>query len=166
MATFLYPEMEVCLYAIFGAVSATATVTVARPVPPGPVATTVSTDENDTTVGVPEMMPLEVLRLRPVGRGVEPDIAKLVMEPEPVTTTVSGVITTFFVPEMLERLYTNAGDVSDTAIVTVARPVPPGPVAITVSTVEDDTAVGVPLMIPFEVLRLRPVGSGVEDDIA
>ena len=43
---------------------------------------------------------------------------------------------------------------------------PPGPVAITVSTDEDDTTVGVPEMIPFEVFKFKPVGSGVNDDIA
>jgi len=87
------------------------------------------------------------------------------MEPVPIATTVSEVMDTFFVPFMLARLYVNAGDVSDTAIVTVARPVPPGPVAITVSTVEDDTTVEVPEMMPFEVFKLRPVGIGVDDDI-
>jgi len=56
--------------------------------------------------------------------------------------------------------------VSDTAIVTVTLPVPPGPVAITVSNVEDETTVGIPEMIPLDVLRLRPVGSGVDDAIA
>ena len=65
---------------------------------------------------------------------------------------------TFFVPEMLVRLYENAGEVSDTAIVTVALPVPPGPVATTVSTADEDTNVGIPEMMPLEVFRLRPAG--------
>ena len=65
----------------------------------------------------------------------------------------------FFVPPMLKRLYAILGDVSLTAIATVARPVPPGPVAITVSIVETYVAVGVPDITPVDRLNEIPKGN-------
>ena len=51
-----------------------------------------------------------------------------------------------------------------TWIVTVAVPLPPAFVAVTVYDVEDDTAVGVPLIAPVERSNERPAGSvGVID---
>lgn len=46
-----------------------------------------------------------------------------------------------------------------TWIVTVAVPLPPGFVAVTVYNVEGDTAVGVPPISPVEVSNERPAGS-------
>ena len=64
----------------------------------------------------------------------------------------------FFVPLMLERLYANAGVVSLTATVTVALPDPPGPVAITVSTLEANVTEDVPEITPVVGLKDKPVG--------
>ena len=51
-----------------------------------------------------------------------------------------------------------------TWIVTVAVPLPPALVAVTVYDVDEDTAVGVPEIEPFEVEKERPAGSvGVID---
>ena len=66
---------------------------------------------------------------------------------------------TFFTPLMLERLYAMLGDVSTTAIVTVARPMPPGPLATTVSNVDAYGANGMPEMAPLERFKLTPVGN-------
>ena len=71
---------------------------------------------------------------------------------------VSASIATFFVPLIEARLYDTAGEVSTTAIVTVARPVPPGPVAITVSSFEAKVVVGVPEITPVERLSETPDG--------
>ena len=51
-----------------------------------------------------------------------------------------------------------------TWIVTVAVPLPPALVAVTVYSVEEDTAVGVPLIAPFDVLNVKPEGSAGEID--
>ena len=47
---------------------------------------------------------------------------------------------------------------------TVAVPLPPALVAVTVYDVEEDTAVGVPEIDPFEVEKERPAGSVGEID--
>jgi hypothetical protein len=80
------------------------------------------------------------------------------MAPVPVITVLSGVMETFFVPLMLERTYAKLGAVSLTAIVTVALPVPPGPLATTVSTADVNATVGVPLMMPLVVFKVMPFG--------
>ena len=68
MATFLRPLMLLFLYAKLGNVSMTLMVTVAMPVPPGPVATTVSTVDEYVTLGVPLIVPLVEFTLTPLGR--------------------------------------------------------------------------------------------------
>ena len=65
---------------------------------------------------------------------------------------------TFLRPLMLLFLYAKLGNVSMTLMVTVAMPVPPGPVAVTVSTVDANVTLGVPLMIPLLVFKLTPLG--------
>ena len=51
-----------------------------------------------------------------------------------------------------------------TWMVTVAVPLPPRLVAVTVYVAEDVTAVGVPLMAPVEESRESPAGSDGETD--
>ena len=51
-----------------------------------------------------------------------------------------------------------------TWIVTVAVPLPPALVAVTVYSVEEDTAVGVPLIPPFEESNDKPAGRVGEMD--
>ena len=80
------------------------------------------------------------------------------MAPVPVTVTLSGVIATFFTPLMLLFLYTKLGAVSLTLTVTLARPNPPGPVARTVTSVDENPTVGVPLIVPLVEFTLTPLG--------
>ena len=49
-------------------------------------------------------------------------------------------------------------------MVTVAVPLPPAFVAVTVKVVEDVTAVGVPLMVPSDVSKDKPAGRVGEID--
>ena len=56
------------------------------------------------------------------------------------------------------------GATSFTCIVTVAVPLPPALVAVTVYEVDDETTVGVPLIAPVVVLKDNPVGSDGEID--
>ena len=56
------------------------------------------------------------------------------------------------------------GATSFTCIVTVAVPLPPALVAVTVYDVDDETTVGVPLIAPVVVLKDNPVGSDGEID--
>ena len=81
------------------------------------------------------------------------------MAPVPFTTIVSASMGTFFTPLMLERLYAMLGDVSTTDIVTVARPLPPRPLATTVSNVDAYVANGMPEMAPLERFKDNPAGN-------
>ena len=49
-------------------------------------------------------------------------------------------------------------------MVTVAVPLPPGLVAVTVGDVDEETSVGVPQIVPLLVSKTRPVGSVGEID--
>ena len=50
----------------------------------------------------------------------------------PVDTMLSARIDTLRIPEMVERLYDSTGVESATEMLTVAMPLPPGPVPVTV----------------------------------
>jgi hypothetical protein len=80
------------------------------------------------------------------------------MAPVPVTVTLSGDIATFFTPEIAAFLYTKLGAVSLTLTVTLARPKPPGPTARTVTNVDTNPTVGVPLIVPLVEFTLTPLG--------
>ena len=111
-------------------------------------------------VGVPEIAPVEVSKVRPAGNVAEID-QEVAAPPLEVGTTV--VMAESLVKERVLGVYvTEDGAMSLTAIVTVALPLPPALLAVTVYAVEVETTVGVPPMAPVEVSKVSPAGSDGE----
>ena len=110
-----------------------------------------------TDVGVPEIAPVDVENARPAGSDGEID------QPVTVPPLEDGIAVVIAVP--FDRvnglpLYTMSnGAASLTVMVTDAVALPPVLLAYTVYVVEEDRAVGVPEISPFEVENERPAGS-------
>ena len=85
-----------------------------------------------------------------------------------VPPVVVGVVVFIVVPFVnvneLGVYVMDVGATSLTTIVRVAVSVPAVLVAVTVYDDEEDTAVGVPLMVPFPVFRDKPEGSDGETE--
>jgi hypothetical protein len=107
-------------------------------------------------VGVPEMAPVAVLKESPPGSVGEIDHEVTV---PPLELGVEVVMAESFVNVNGFPLYTiEDGITSLTVMVTVAVELPPVLLAVTVYCAEEDTAVGVPLMVPVELENRRPAG--------
>tara|TARA_B100000674_G_scaffold301441_1_gene250260 strand:- start:6282 stop:6728 length:447 start_codon:yes stop_codon:yes gene_type:complete len=113
------------------------------------------------TVGVPEIVPVELSIDRPAGSvGVIDQESTVPPVPE---DGVAAVIAESFASVMKVGLYaTDDGAISLTWMVNVAVPVPPALVAVTVYDVDGDTADGVPPTAPVELLNVNPAGSAGE----
>ena len=139
----------------------TTMVTVAESLPPVFVAVIVYCVETETSVGVPERVPVEVSKERP---------AESVGDMSHVTTAPpvdDGVVVDIAVPLVrVNELVENAieGVASLTVMVRVAVSNPPVLVAVMVYVAEELIALGTPVMTPVDVSRLSPVGSEGETD--
>lgn len=143
-------------YAITGGASLIKMVTVSVALPPVFVAVTVYAVEEETTVGVPLISPVEVSKAKPLGReGVIDHVTTV----PPLVDGVTAVIAVPFVKVNGFPLYVmEDGATSLTTTVMVVVPLPPVLVAVTVYVAEEVIAVGVPEISPFEVEKVRPAG--------
>ena len=117
---------------------------------------TVYAVEEETTVGVPLISPVDVSKAKPLGRDGEIDH---VMTVPPPVDGVTAVIAVPFVKVNGFPLYVmEDGATSLTTTVMVVVPLPPVLVAVTVYVAEEVIAVGVPEISPFEVEKVRPAG--------
>jgi hypothetical protein len=134
----------------------TSKVTVAFADPPVALPLIVIVAEEDA-VGVPEMTPVDVFKVNPVGNEPVSTEYDTVNPPKNVAVNAAdGVIALPVGPEIV----CVAGAIvrSPMLNVTIEVAVPDvAPVAVIVTTAEDDS-VGVPEIAPVEELRLKPVG--------
>jgi len=143
-------------YAITGGASLIKIVTVSVALPPVFVAVTVYAVEEETTVGVPLISPVDVSKAKPLGREGEIDHVTTV---PPAVDGVTAVIAVPLVKVNGFPLYViEDGATSLTTTVMVVVPLPPVLVAVTVYVAEEVIAVGVPEISPFEVEKVRPAG--------
>ena len=140
------------------------------PEPPLFVAVTVNTVFEIAADGVPVIAPVLVFKLKPAGKlGA---IAKLVVVPETVADIVLIAVPT--VKLLFDEAYDTTGAAGNggvvggvvgvcvaatTSIVNVLVPVPPLFVAVTVNTVLDIAAEGVPVIAPVLWFKLKPAGN-------
>ena len=133
---------------------------VARPEKPAESVATKVTLLVPDIVGVPEMVPVEELRVRPAGRPVADHVAIVAIGEE----SVAAAPRVTAAPETEDCA---PGSVTETTLVTVqakeAWPVEPDESVATRVTLEVPAAVGVPEMVPVEELRVRPAGRPVAD---
>ena len=110
-----------------------------------------------TAVGVPEIAPVEVEKVRPAGSVGEID------QETTAPPLEDGIAVVMAVPfdrvNGLPLYETSNGDASLTVIVRDAVALPPVLLAYTVYVVEEDRAVGVPEISPLEVEKDSPAGS-------
>ena len=140
----------------------TAKVNVVELLPPAFVAVIVYVAEALIPVGVPEIAPVDVSSVRPTGSSGETDQDTTV---PPLEVGVIATIGTFLVSVRLLTLYDTAvGGASLTRIEIVVVALPPVLVAVTVYCVDEETAVGVPLIAPVEVSKDNPAGTDGEID--
>ena len=110
-----------------------------------------------TDVGVPEIAPVDVENVRPAGSVDEID--QLVTAP-PLVDGIAVIIAVPFDRENGLPLYMMSnGAASLTVMVMDAVALPPVLFAYTVYVVEEEIAVGVPEISPFEIEKVRPAGS-------
>ena len=110
-----------------------------------------------TDVGVPEIAPFDVENARPDGSVGEIDHETTA---PPLEDGVAVVIAVPFDRVNGLPLYAMSnGAASFTVMVTDAVALPPVLLAYTVYVVEEERAVGVPEISPFEVEKVRPAGS-------
>ena len=116
------------------------------------------TEVTPTVVGVPERLPVTVLKVRPAGRGAA---EKLVGVPEAVMVKLNGVPV---VPPAVSGLLVMIGatPAAVTVIVSAALPVPVELVAPRRTEVTP-TVVGVPERLPEAELISRPGGRGAAE---
>jgi hypothetical protein len=100
---------------------------------------------------------------RPPGRDGDTD--HVVTVPPLVEGVVVFIVVPFVSVKELGLYVIEVGATSLTTIVRVAVSVPAVLVAVTVYDAEEATAVGVPLMVPFTVFKVKPEGSEGRDRI-
>ena len=115
-----------------------------------------------TAVGVPEIAPVEVEKVRPAGS--VGDIDQETTAP-PLADGVAVVIAVPFDRVNGLPLYPMSNGAASLTVIEIdVVALPPVLLAYTVYVVEEDRAVGVPEISPLEVEKVRPVGSvGVID---
>jgi hypothetical protein len=149
---------ELGLYCIEdGAASLTNIVILVIALPPlfNPVTEYVVTE--DTEIGVPEIVPLAELIIKPDGSAGEIDHCVTV---PPLFDGVTAFIAVPLLSEKKLGLYViDEGATSFTCIVTIAVSLPPLFVAVMVYAVEAETTLDVPLISPVELSNVRPAGS-------
>ena len=128
------------------------------PAKPAPSVAVTVTEETPGVVGVPEMVPVEVLMASPVGK---PEADQVSVAPgwvslaEGVSVEMAEPVTLVWLPGLVTMI------VSETVQAKVAEPAngvgEPLSVAVTVTEHEHD-AVGVPEMAPVDGLIVSPVG--------
>ena len=110
-----------------------------------------------TDVGVPEIAPVDVENTRPAGSDGEID------QPVTVPPLEDGIAVVIAVPfdrvNGLPLYAMSNGAASFTVMAIDTDELPPVLLAYTVYVVEEDRAVGVPEISPFEVEKVRPAGS-------
>ena len=114
-----------------------------------------------TAEGVPLMAPVEESRDNPAGKDGETDQEVIVPPP---TVGVSVVMVVPFSKVREVEPYEMVGATSLTTMVMLAVSLPPVLVAVTVYIVEEETAVGVPLISPVDVLNVKPAGTDGDID--
>ena len=130
-------------------------------VPPVLLAVMVYVADEVTAVGFPLMAPVEESRDKPAGSDGETD--QEVMAP-PLVVGVNVVMAVPFSKVREFELYEIDGATSLTTMVMLAVSVPPVLFAVIVYEAEEVIVVGVPYIIPVEVLRNKPAGSDGETD--
>ena len=110
-------------------------------------------------VGVPEIVPVEVLKIRPVGN--VPVVMLYVRVPvPPLPVTGVKLVMAWFCVKAVEATTVAAVTAAFTARLKLAVAVAPfASVTVTVKLVAVSVAVGIPIMAPVKVLKLNPVGS-------
>ena len=129
--------------------------------PPVLLAVMVYVADEVTAVGFPLMAPVEESRDKPAGSDGETD--QEVMAP-PLVVGVNVVMAVPFSKVREFELYEIDGATSLTMMVMLAVSVPPVLFAVIVYEAEEVIVVGVPYIIPVEVLRNKPAGSDGETD--
>ena len=110
-------------------------------------------------VGVPEIIPVEVLRLSPAGR--VGDTEYVTIAPPLLLGVLDGIAVPIEYTAGLTEYVRLLGAITPvfTVMLRPAVALPATLVAVTTYAVAGVTVVGVPEMAPLAVLRLRPVGS-------
>jgi len=139
----------------------TTMVMLAVSLPPVLLAVMVYVADEVTAVGFPLMAPVEESRDKPAGSDGETD--QEVMAP-PLVVGVNVVMAVPFSKVREFELYEIDGATSLTMMVMLAVSVPPVLFAVIVYEAEEVIVVGVPYIIPVEVLRNKPAGSDGETD--
>jgi hypothetical protein len=129
--------------------------------PPVLLAVMVYVADEVTAVGFPLMAPVEESRDKPAGSDGETD--QEVIAP-PLVVGVNVVMAVPFSKVREFELYEIDGATSLTMMVMLAVSVPPVLFAVIVYEAEEVIVVGVPYIIPVEVLRNKPAGSDGETD--
>ena len=112
-----------------------------------------------SSVGVPLSTPVEVLKARPLG--TDGLMAHDTNSPEPEIVGASGRSSEAVLLVMSKSFgeYAIVGTSSTMVMLMYAVAVPPLFVAVIVNIVRVSNSVGVPLSVPFEVLKDNPLGS-------
>ena len=139
----------------------TTMVMLAVSLPPVLLAVMVYVADEVTAVGFPLIAPVEESRDKPAGSDGETD--QEVMAP-PLVVGVNVVMAVPFSKVREFELYEIDGATSLTMMVMLAVSVPPVLFAVIVYEAEEVIVVGVPYIIPVEVLRNKPAGSDGETD--
>ena len=116
------------------------------------------------TVGIPQIVPLLVPKLRPVGRLLL--ISQYVMTPEPVSVAFSGksMLGSPLVSVRLSGEYESVGTTSLMVMLMLVVELPLMFVAVMLYWVVLINTVGVPQIVPLLAPKLRPAGSDGEID--
>ena len=116
------------------------------------------------TVGMPQIVPLLVPKLRPVGR--LPLISHDVMTPEPVSVAFSGksMLASPLISVKFSGEYESIGTTSLIVMLMLVIELPLTFVAVMLYWVVLINTVGVPQIVPLLVPKLRPAGSDGEID--
>jgi len=116
------------------------------------------------TVGIPQIVPLLVPKLRPVGR--LPLISHDVMTPEPVRVAFSGksMLANPLTSVRFSGEYESVGTRSLIVMLILVVELPFALVAVMLYQIVLTNTVGVPQIVPLFVPKLRPDGSDCEID--
>ena len=146
-------------YAIVGTSSTIVMLMYAVAVPPVFVAVMVYIVRVCNSVGVPLSVPFEVSKAKPLG--TDGLMLQDTTSPEPVMVGESGRSLLAVLLVMLKSFgeYAIVGTWSTIVMLMYAVAVPPVLVAVIVNIVRVSSSVGVPLSVPFEVSKERPLGS-------
>ena len=118
----------------------------------------------NNTVGIPQIVPLLVPKLRPVGR--LPLISQEVMTPEPVSVAFSGksMLASPLINVRFSGEYERIGTTSLMVMLMLVVELPFALLAVILYCVGFIKTVGVPQIVPLLVPKLRPDGSDCEID--